>query len=321
MAMNSTGGGRRPLSLLVWAVLVTVLTAAAYLTGASMARTWIAPPQLQETPAPTETPSQVVPTARLTPDDPVEGILDAESGDEWVFGGKAGQAATLEMWFHPGSGSNMEAELIIHLSGPDGTSLANEPGSMFLPPYAHEVSLPATGPYRVQVVPISGAPGRYSLLLTLSAASVPGTLGATLPPQTPQPAPSSDVTVPAQATFQWPTPRRAISGWTFHDPRNPGHIGLDIAASMWDPIVAVADGVVVFAEWGGGYGNLVIVEHGDSWHTYYAHLTEIVVEMGMAVRQGELLGGAGTTGYSTGTHLHFEIRYKGRPVDPHIYLP
>lgn len=251
MAMNSTGGGRRPLSLLVWAVLVTVLTAAAYLTGASMARTWIAPPQLQETPAPTETPSQVVPTARLTPDDPVEGILDAESGDEWVFGGKAGQAATLEMWFHPGSGSNMEAELIIHLSGPDGTSLANEPGSMFLPPYAHEVSLPATGPYRVQVVPISGAPGRYSLLLTLSAASVPGTLGATLPPQTPQPAPSSDVTVPAQATFQWPTPRRAISGWTFHDPRNPGHIGLDIAASMWDPIVAVADGVVVFAEWGG----------------------------------------------------------------------
>ena len=85
---------------------------------------------------------------------------------------------------------------------------------------------------------------------------------------------------------------------------------------MWDPIVVVADGVVVFAEWGGGYGNLVIVGHGTGWRSYYAHLEEIVVEVGQEVRQGELLGGAGSTGYSTGPHLHFELRYQGRPVDP-----
>jgi murein DD-endopeptidase MepM/ murein hydrolase activator NlpD len=132
---------------------------------------------------------------------------------------------------------------------------------------------------------------------------------------------SSGHAATTQGGFQWPTTRREISGWTFHDPRNPGHIGLDIAARMWDPIVAVADGVVVFAEWGGGYGNLVIVDHDNNWRTYYAHLSEIVVETGQEVRQGELLGGAGSTGYSTGPHLHFELRYQGRPVDPHVHLP
>ena len=121
--------------------------------------------------------------------------------------------------------------------------------------------------------------------------------------------------------FIWPTTRREISGWTFHDPGNPGHIGLDIAARMWDPIVAIADGTVVFAEWGGGYGNLVIVEHAGGWSSYYAHLDKYAVKAGQEVRQGELLGGAGTTGYSTGPHLHFEIRYQGRPVDPHVHLP
>ena len=79
--------------------------------------------------------------------------------------------------------------------------------------------------------------------------------------------------------------------------------------------------MVAFAAWGGGYGNLVIVEHDDDWLSYYAHLEEIAVEFGQEVRQGELLGGAGTTGYSTGPHLHFELRYQDRPVDPHIYLP
>jgi murein DD-endopeptidase MepM/ murein hydrolase activator NlpD len=125
----------------------------------------------------------------------------------------------------------------------------------------------------------------------------------------------------AAKLFQWPTTRRRISGWTYHDPDNPGHFGLDIAAEPWDPIVAVADGKVVFADWGGGYGNLVILEHGNDWRSYYAHLTEIAVDVGQPVRQGETLGGAGTTGYSTGPHLHFELRYRDRPVDPHIYLP
>jgi hypothetical protein len=320
--IGSTGGGRSPLSLLTWALLTAVLAAVAYLSGAALAQRWMEPtPAL---PSPTEVPAQAAAAAWLTPGDHVDGTLGEGPGDEWQFQGHAGQSAVIEMWLHPGSGSSVEAELAVRLVGPGGAVLAEETGTVFLLPYLFEPQLPTTGLYRVQVVPLSGAPGRYSLLLTLSDVPAPVTPGAT-PPAQPTVAAASDraavVAATAQGGFQWPSSRRDISGWTFHDPRNPGHIGLDIAARMWDPIVAVADGVVVFAEWGGGYGNLVIVEHGDDWRSYYAHLTEIVVEVGQEVRQGELLGGAGTTGYSTGPHLHFEIRYKGRPVDPHIYLP
>ncbi len=324
METKPTGGGKGPLSLFMWAALVAVLTAAAYLIGGGLARRWMEPPLARgwvESPLalPSETQAPAQAAAWLTPGDPVEGMLGAEAGDEWQFRGRAGQSATVEMWLHPGSGSSVEAELAVHLIGPDGSVLAHETGSVFLLPYLVEPHLPTTGLYCVQVMPVSGAPGRYSLLLTLSNTLAPVTPGAT----TPQPtvAVPSDHAATTQGRFQWPTTRREISGWTFHDPRNPGHIGLDIAARMWDPIVAVADGVVVFAEWGGGYGNLVIVNHDDNWRTYYAHLSEIVVETGQEVRQGELLGGAGTTGYSTGPHLHFEIRYQGRPVDPHVHLP
>jgi len=272
-------------------------------------------------PSVTQAPAQVA-AAWLTPDDPAEGTLDTEAGDEWQFLGRAGQSATVETWLHPGSGSSVEAELAIHLIGPDGAVLASETGSVFLLPYLVEPHLPATGLYRVRVAPVLGAPGRYSLMLTLSDAPALATPGATFPAQPTLASPGdTSAASPSQGEFQWPSSRREISGWTFHDPRNPGHIGLDIAARMWDPIVAVADGVVAFAEWGGGYGNLVIVEHNDGWRSYYAHLTEIVVKVGQEVRQGELLGGAGTTGYSTGPHLHFELRYQGRPVDPHVHLP
>jgi len=297
------------------------MVGAAYLYGANLASRWLGP-SLALPPAemsPLATPTQTV--ATLTPGKPGEGRLGAEEVDEWVFEGHAGQSATVEMWLHPGSGSNLEAELAAHLIAPDGTELALEEGSLFLPPYLAVPELPADGTYRVEVMPVSGAPGRYSLALTLVDASAQATPGATTLPQPTVGAPDATLVIASQGLFQWPTTRRTISGWTFHDPRNPGHIGLDISARMWDPIVAAADGVVVFAGWGGGYGNLVIVQHGKAWRTYYAHLDEITVEVGQEVRQGELLGGAGTTGYSTGPHLHFEIRYHGRPVDPQLYLP
>jgi len=310
----------------MWAALAAVLAAAAYLTGAGLARRWMEPSLARgwtESPLalPSETQIPAQAAAWLMPGEPVEGTLGAEAGDEWQFWGRAGQSATIEMWLHPGSGSSVEAELAVHLVGPDGSVLASEAGSAFLLPYLVEPHLPATGLYRIQVMPVSGAPGRYSLLLTLSDAPAPVMAGETPSPQPTVVAPGSHAATAARGLFQWPTTRREISGWTFRDPRKPSHIGLDIAARMWDPIVAVADGVVVFAEWGGGYGNLVIVDHGNDWRSYYAHLSEIVVEVGQEVRQGELLGGAGSTGYSTGPHLHFELRYQGRPVDPHVYLP
>jgi hypothetical protein len=323
-AMNPTGGGRSPLSLFTWAILIAVLATVAYLAGVGLAKHSMAPSLALPLPTETRSPAQVSTQIAATwfkPDEPVEGTLGEDADDVWRFRGTAGQSVTIEMWLHPGSGSSVEAELAVHLVASDGTVLASETGSVFLPPYLAWPQLPADDLYYVRVAPASGAPGRYSLLLTLSDAPVPGTPGAPVPQQPPTAAAPGGLAAASPGQFQWPTTRRAISGWTFHDPGNPGHIGLDIAARTWDPIVAAAGGVVVFAEWGGGYGNLVIVEHDGGWRTYYAHFSEIVVEVGQEVRQGEILGGAGTTGYSTGPHLHFEIRYQGRPVDPHVHLP
>jgi hypothetical protein len=268
-----------------------------------------------------QTTGSAVAAAWISTGAPVEGTLNTEVADEWQFRARGGQSATIEMWLHPGSGSSADAELAVRLIAPDGTVLADEAGSAFLLPYVFAPSLPDTGIYRVQVTPTAGTPGRYSLVLTLTDASAPVDPGTPDPLQPTTAAVGGPVATIAEGTFIWPTTRREISGWTFHDPGNPSHIGLDIAAQMWDPIVAIADGTVAFAEWGGGYGNLVIVEHAEGWSSYYAHLDEFAVKAGQEVRQGELLGGAGTTGYSTGPHLHFEIRYYGRPVDPHVHLP
>ena len=248
-----------------------------------------------------------------------EGSTGGGPADLLPIEAEAGEATTVETWFHPGLGSNLEAELVVQLVAPDGAVLAENQGSIFLPPYVFEPSLPVTGIYHIKVLAASGEPGRYSLGLTLSGLSAQTEPGET--PVNPRAAAVDSPPAAAAESFEWPTTRRAISGWTFHDPGNPGHIGLDIAAKKWDPIVAVDAGEVVFAGWGGGYGNLVIVDHGNGWRSYYAHFTEIAVDLGQEVRQGEALGGAGTTGYSTGPHLHFELRFQGRPVDPHIYLP
>jgi hypothetical protein len=325
---NAKGGGGRPLSLVFWGLLITILAAGAYLVGANLARRW-APPLLASPIEATTAGSRatavvgepVAAAQALEIGVPIDGELEETTIDRWRFQGIAGQSVTIEMWLHPGSGSSVDAELAVELIGPDGATLAQEAGSVFLPPYLSFTVLPATDSYVVQVSPTSGAPGRYSMLLTLSDPRAPRATGAPAEPRSPTLTPDNTAVAASAGMFQWPTVRRAISGWTFHDPRNPGHIGLDIAAVMWDPIYAAAEGVVTFSDWGGGYGNLVVVEHHGGWTTYYAHFTEIAVEVGQNVHQGQLLGGAGTTGYSTGPHLHFEIRYQGRPVDPHIYLP
>ncbi len=125
----------------------------------------------------------------------------------------------------------------------------------------------------------------------------------------------------ANGYFILPTGSRYVSGWTFHDPRNPTHIGLDYGLKLGDPIYAADNGVVIFAGWGGGYGNLVKINHGNGYVTYYAHLDQIWVGCGDAVYQGQVIGLGGTTGYSTGPHLHYEIRYNGVPQDPRLYEP
>ncbi|MFN3284968.1 MAG: murein hydrolase activator EnvC family protein [bacterium] len=94
------------------------------------------------------------------------------------------------------------------------------------------------------------------------------------------------------------------------------HHGVDIAAPWGTPVRAAGPGTVVYAGWFGGYGKLVVVDHGGGVATLYGHLSSILVSVGQRVGAGEVVGRVGSTGYSTGPHLHFEIRLNGRPVDP-----
>lgn len=99
------------------------------------------------------------------------------------------------------------------------------------------------------------------------------------------------------------------------------HNGIDLGAQTGDPILSADDGWVLTAGSNGTYGNLVVVDHGNGVSTWYAHLSEIDVWVGQEVKVGQQLGKAGSTGWSTGPHLHFEVRIDGKAVDPLDYLP
>ena len=98
------------------------------------------------------------------------------------------------------------------------------------------------------------------------------------------------------------------------------HQGIDIAAEMGTPIVATADGVVTAAGWNGGYGNMVDVDHGGGIVTRYGHASALAVTVGQQVRRGEVIAYVGSTGRSTGPHVHYEVRVNGAPVNPAAYL-
>lgn len=97
------------------------------------------------------------------------------------------------------------------------------------------------------------------------------------------------------------------------------HAGLDFAASEGDPVVATADGVVVETGWRGGYGNCIEIDHGYNYRTLYGHLSSIDVKPAERVRRGETIGKVGSTGKSTGPHLHYEVRFKDEPQNPVNY--
>ncbi len=99
------------------------------------------------------------------------------------------------------------------------------------------------------------------------------------------------------------------------------HDGLDIATAWGTPVVAAGDGVVSFAGTKSGYGNVVILDHGRGLSTVYGHLSRVEAEVGREVRRGEPLGRVGSTGRSTGPHLHYEVRMNDTPVSPSSYLP
>jgi murein DD-endopeptidase MepM/ murein hydrolase activator NlpD len=98
------------------------------------------------------------------------------------------------------------------------------------------------------------------------------------------------------------------------------HTGVDIAGLTGTPVRATADGFVAHAGYSGGYGRLVVLEHGNNFETYYAHLSRIRVITGQAIRRGEVIGLVGATGRVTSPHLHYEVRRGGAPVNPYQYL-
>jgi murein DD-endopeptidase MepM/ murein hydrolase activator NlpD len=98
------------------------------------------------------------------------------------------------------------------------------------------------------------------------------------------------------------------------------HTGIDFRGTIGEPIHATAAGTVTSAGWSGGYGNMVEVDHGNGLATRYGHMSEIDVRVGQSIRIGQVLGRIGSTGRSTGPHLHYETRVDGEAVDPHKFL-
>ncbi|WP_028028542.1 M23 family metallopeptidase [Gemmobacter nectariphilus] len=117
---------------------------------------------------------------------------------------------------------------------------------------------------------------------------------------------------------------RFTSGFGYRrDPKGAGtrmHAGTDFAAGRGTPIYTTGDGVVIKAGWHSGYGKAVIVRHDFGIETLYAHMSEIRVKEGQRVSRGDRIGDMGSTGRSTGTHLHYEVRVGGKPVNPMIYI-
>jgi murein DD-endopeptidase MepM/ murein hydrolase activator NlpD len=124
--------------------------------------------------------------------------------------------------------------------------------------------------------------------------------------------------------YVWPIHGRITS---YYGRRNLGmgtssfHSAIDVAAPMGTPVAASRSGTVIYAGWSNrGYGNLIKIQHAGGAETWYAHNSKILVSVGQYVKQGEIISRVGTTGLSTGPHLHFELHEGGKAIDPLSYL-
>lgn len=129
---------------------------------------------------------------------------------------------------------------------------------------------------------------------------------------------------PGSGQLMYPTIGEVTSsfGWRIHPILGTErfHAGIDFGADYGSLIYASQSGRVIYADWYGGYGNSVIIDHGNGITTLYAHCSELYVRDGDAVQQGQPIAAVGSTGFSTGPHLHFELRANGEPIDPAAYL-
>ena len=98
------------------------------------------------------------------------------------------------------------------------------------------------------------------------------------------------------------------------------HKGIDLASNKGNKVKTMADGIVTKSGWGSGYGKVIEIDHGNGFKTKYAHLNAIYVKKGEEVKNGQAIGEVGSTGRSTGPHLHYEILYEGVPLDPLVFM-
>lgn len=157
-------------------------------------------------------------------------------------------------------------------------------------------------------------PPRPTAAPKAAAQPAPASNGARL--MIPAGAPAVPVEAPAQpGRFIWPTDGIITQGY------GRWHGAIDIANKLGTPVVAADAGTVTFAGWSGGLGNAIQIDHGDGFATVYAHLDSISVQVGQAVAKGDEIGRMGTTGHSTGPHLHLILTYQGGIINPLDYLP
>jgi murein DD-endopeptidase MepM/ murein hydrolase activator NlpD len=159
-----------------------------------------------------------------------------------------------------------------------------------------QIIIPGIEKLKVETKPVVAAKSTVKIVASRSASSVA----------------SSGATV-------WPA-RGTIT--SLYGPRwGKNHYGIDIAAPTGSNVTAFRSGTVVFSGWdSGGYGNLVIIDHGNGLQSYYGHNSQLIVKKGQSVSAGQLIAKVGSTGDSTGPHCHFEVRKNGTPVNPYNYL-
>jgi murein DD-endopeptidase MepM/ murein hydrolase activator NlpD len=165
-----------------------------------------------------------------------------------------------------------------------------------------------------QTLVIPGGRRTVSTPVTTPTISSPSRPTSVVTPSVPAPPSTAN---PSQSGFIWPTSVRTITqyyGWR--------HTGVDIAGPVGSPLYASKDGTVVTSQcgWNGGYGCYIIIDHGGGVQTLYAHASELYVAVGDTVTQGQTIAAMGSTGRSTGPHIHFEVRIGGRHANPFSYV-
>jgi murein DD-endopeptidase MepM/ murein hydrolase activator NlpD len=154
--------------------------------------------------------------------------------------------------------------------------------------------------------------------LAAQSAALAATIAAAQSAQATASGDEASTSVSSTGQLGWPVAGPVTSGFGSRWGRM--HEGIDIAVGAGTPVHAAAAGTVVYAGWMSGYGNIVVIDHGNGISTAYAHNSSLAVGQGAAVGKGFVVALSGSTGHSTGPHVHFEVRVNGAPVDPLAYL-